>query len=333
LALLHDLALPPDVGAGFDLCQESHLLAGAFGLFDGHHPVGACRHRCPGHDPSSLTRRELETGWITGGDGAGDGQAFAGGDIAAEGKAVHRRDIGGGDIQRGDLRLYQDSAKGLLAVDLFAAERLDLRGYSLPGFSGWYHLAFSFCGGLVLGLSWLSAALRCHSGRKYRDAILTRLEIRPRQARIQDLPAVTAKFKYRGNLAETPLPEMLYTIDRFRIPGIVEAKHKDVIKRVFVRDGYIVHASSSDRGDSLGDYLEKLGTLEPKQLAKVKKARDSASKRFGVLCIEKGILSPVEVFEFVRAQIEGIVWSLFYWGEGEVTFGIGALTDEDMVQI
>ena len=141
---------------------------------------------------------------------------------------------------------------------------------------------------------------------------------------------MTGKFKYRGNLAETPLPEMLHTIDRFRIPGIIEARQKDIVKRVFVRDGYIVHASSLDRADSLGDYLETLGTLEPKQLAKVKKERESSSKRFGVLCIEKGILSPVEVFESIRAQIENIVWSLFYWDQGEVTFGIGALTDDLM---
>ena len=144
---------------------------------------------------------------------------------------------------------------------------------------------------------------------------------------------MTDKFKYRGNLTETPLPEMLCTIDRFRIPGIVEVKHEDVIKRVYVRDGYIVHATSSDRRDSLGEYLEKLGNLEPDQLAKVKKERSASSKRFGVLCIEGGILSPVEVFEFIRAQIESIVWSLFYWGEGEVTFGIGTLKDENMVQI
>ena len=144
---------------------------------------------------------------------------------------------------------------------------------------------------------------------------------------------MTEKFKYRGNLAETPLPEMLHTIDRFRIPGIIEAKQENIVKRVFVRDGYVVHASSLDRNDSLGDYLEKLGTVEPKQLAKLKKERSTSSKRFGVLCIEKGILSPIEVFEFIRAQIENIVWSLFYWSEGEVTFGIGSLTDVDMVQI
>lgn len=154
-----------------------------------------------------------------------------------------------------------------------------------------------------------------------------------RQNRIQDPSAVTEKFKYRGNLAETPLPEMLYTIDRFRIPGVVEAKHKEIVKRVFIRDGYIVHASSSDRNDSLGAFLERLGSVEPEKLNEVKKKRDTSSKRFGVLCIEKEILSPGEVFEFIRAQIEGIVWSLFYWSEGEVTFGIGALTDEDMVQI
>ena len=141
------------------------------------------------------------------------------------------------------------------------------------------------------------------------------------------------KFKYRGNLAETPLPEMLYTIAHFRIPGIIEARLDGVIKRVYLRDGYIIHANSTDRLDSLGEYLTRLGSADAKKLEQISRERKVSSKRFGVLCVERGILSPAELFHYIRAQIEGIVWSLFYWEKGEVTFGIGELEDEEMVQI
>ena len=40
---------------------------------------------------------------------------------------------------------------------------------------------------------------------------------------------------------------MLFTINRARVPGVIEAALGDVSKRVYVRDGYIIHASSTDR--------------------------------------------------------------------------------------
>ena len=35
----------------------------------------------------------------------------------------------------------------------------------------------------------------------------------------------------------------------------------------------------------------------------------------------------------IREQIEQIVWSLFYWQGGEVTFAVGELRERDLVQI
>ena len=146
-------------------------------------------------------------------------------------------------------------------------------------------------------------------------------------------PIVTPKFKYRGNLAQATLPEMLHTIDRFRVPGVVEVRRGGVIKRVYIRDGYIIHASSSDRKDSLGDYLLRAEIVPKAALESVARLRQSSNKRLGVLLIEREILAPGEVFESIRKQIESIVWSLFYWQDGEVTFGVGALEEEEMVQI
>jgi hypothetical protein len=160
--------------------------------------------------------------------------------------------------------------------------------------------------------------------------------LRPAGVPAKVIPAVTKNFQYRGNLAETTLPEMLYTINRFRVPGVIWAasgEGQKVVKRVFIRDGYVVHASSTDRNDSLGVYLRRTGRITLEQFERVTRARAATTKRFGVLLVEERLLSPQEAFAAIREQIEGIIWSLFYWNEGEVTYGAGEFEQEDMVQI
>ncbi|MGB7492618.1 MAG: DUF4388 domain-containing protein, partial [Thermoanaerobaculia bacterium] len=144
---------------------------------------------------------------------------------------------------------------------------------------------------------------------------------------------MSPKFKYRGNLADTTLPEMLHTIDRFRVPGVIEVRRGGLIKRVYIRDGYIIHASSTDREDSLGAYLMRAEILPRDALESVGRLRETSNKRLGALLIERGMLPPDEVFESIRNQLEAIVGSLFYWQDGEVTFGVGDLEKEEMVQI
>lgn len=147
------------------------------------------------------------------------------------------------------------------------------------------------------------------------------------------LAAVESGFQYRGELAETALPEILYTIDRFQVPGIIEASRGGVVKRVFIKEGHVVHATSSDRDDSLGTYLQKGGLLTAEAYAETMRERERSNKRYGVLLIESGLLSPTEIYRAIREQIEGIVWSLFYWHEGRVTFSIGDFRESDTVRI
>ena len=59
--------------------------------------------------------------------------------------------------------------------------------------------------------------------------------------------------------------------------------------------------------------------------------RERSNKRYGVLLIESGLLSPAEIYLSIRQQIEGIVWSLFDWQDGKVTFSIGDFREADTV--
>lgn len=147
------------------------------------------------------------------------------------------------------------------------------------------------------------------------------------------LATVENSFQYRGDLSQTALPEILYTIDRFQVPGVIEANREGLVKQVFIKEGNVVHANSTDRNDSLGTYLQRNGLLSPEIYAETMRERERSNQRYGVMLIERGLLSPAEVYRNTRKQIESIVWSLFYWQEGSVVFSIGEFRESDSVRI
>ncbi len=150
----------------------------------------------------------------------------------------------------------------------------------------------------------------------------------------EDLPTTEeTSFQYRGSLSEVALPEILYTIDRFGVPGLMEASRLGSIKKIFLREGNVVSASSSDLADSLGHHLERSGLLTPQVVAEAMDARRQTNQRLGVLLIERGLLTPAQVYQAIRQQVEGIVWSLFDWPDGEIRFKIGGFRTPDAIRI
>lgn len=140
-------------------------------------------------------------------------------------------------------------------------------------------------------------------------------------------------FEYQATLEETSIPEMFWTIYRHKVPGLIELRHEDVVKKIYVREGTIYHATSSDRSDRLGAHLYRLGKLSRDELTETMRERAQSGKRHGQLLIERGHLSPAELYEAIRGQMEGIVWSVFSWQKGEIAFKIGEFHDPLMIRI
>lgn len=139
--------------------------------------------------------------------------------------------------------------------------------------------------------------------------------------------------QYRGDLRQTALPEMLAIIYQARVAGVVEAVLGDVTKRIFLENGYVVHASSSDLADSLGGYLRRVGKLSDADFHAAMTQRAAGGRRLGEVLIERGTLSPAQTFQAIREHVEGILWSLFAWEEGTVSFDIGAFDARELVRI
>lgn len=138
------------------------------------------------------------------------------------------------------------------------------------------------------------------------------------------------KYIYVGELAETPLPEMLATIHRHRVPGVLEAEVGDAIKRVFIFDGDIIFATSTNRAESLGDMLLAAGRITHEQYrASSLLLLENPTKRHGQILMEMGLLTEAELRVAVLEQVQRIVWGLFGVSEGKVTFTLGEFrTDE-----
>lgn len=143
------------------------------------------------------------------------------------------------------------------------------------------------------------------------------------------MPASGKSFEYRGDLAEKGLPEILYTINRLQVAGVIEAEREGVVKSVHIRDGRVIHAASSDLNDSLGTFLRRRGKLSSDSYVETMRLRGESDRRYGEVLVESGMLAPVEVYEAIREHVEAIVWSLFSWEEGAVLFSIGDFSPPD----
>jgi Domain of unknown function (DUF4388) len=114
---------------------------------------------------------------------------------------------------------------------------------------------------------------------------------------------------------------------------VIEASRGGVVKQVYIKEGNVIHATSTDRDDSLGSFLRSSGMLSPEAYVETMREREQTNKRYGVLLIEKGVLSPAEIHRAIRKQTESIVFSLFSWEEGRVRFSIGDFRESDTVRI
>lgn len=144
-----------------------------------------------------------------------------------------------------------------------------------------------------------------------------------------------SRFEYRGDLATTPLPEVLETVYRYRVPGVLSVTCNHVEKKIFIWGEDVIFASSGDRADSLGDYLLRIGRITQDQLDQSVEILlfSGGEKRHGTVLVEMGVLSPQDLFEIVVAQVRSIVHSVFDLEEGDVSFEVGQYKTDELIQL
>jgi hypothetical protein len=140
-------------------------------------------------------------------------------------------------------------------------------------------------------------------------------------------------FVYRGDLAVTPLAEILATIYRYRVPGTVSVSQEKRARRIYLEDGLVLFAASNEPDLDLASHLLRQGTLdaETARLARERQARDGL--RMGQVLLQMGVVTPERLNAAVSSQVREIVVGALEWEEGEVVFEVGARRTTDFVRV
>jgi hypothetical protein len=145
---------------------------------------------------------------------------------------------------------------------------------------------------------------------------------------------VESRFQYTGDLAQEPLPEVLRTIHFYRVPGVLTVESGGVTKKIFLLGGNIIFATSTDRSESLGEYLRKSALISSGELkASVGRLDLGEGRRHGELLVEMGILTDAQLRQIVTEQVRALLFAAFSWEQGTVSFEVGKFRTDELIRL
>jgi hypothetical protein len=134
----------------------------------------------------------------------------------------------------------------------------------------------------------------------------------------------------RGELQPAAFPAVLRPLVQAGRTGVLRLTRGAVSKSVYLSEGRVIFATSSDPDDRLGEMLLRQGRISYRALEdSVHAMRDG--KRQGTLLVENGAIHARDLVDGVRDQVQEIVYSLFAWDEGAFEFTEGPLASREVI--
>jgi hypothetical protein len=136
-----------------------------------------------------------------------------------------------------------------------------------------------------------------------------------------------------GNLKHFPLSDIFLSLQRSEKTGILEMKRGSILKKIYIRNGDIIFATSNQEEERRGEILVKAGRLPLEQYYHSMEAMKNTGKRQGAVLVELGYLKPPDLVWAVTHQVEEIILSLFQWAEGDFEFKETPLPSEEVITL
>jgi hypothetical protein len=128
------------------------------------------------------------------------------------------------------------------------------------------------------------------------------------------------------------IADVLHLIHASGQSGFLFFEHDSHEKAVYLHRGEVVFASSNQVVDRLGESLLRNGAITLEQHREAKRVY-SPPGHFGKILVERGFLTPREVWNGVKAQVEEIVRSLFSYSAGTALFWEGEVRPDNVVRL
>jgi hypothetical protein len=130
-----------------------------------------------------------------------------------------------------------------------------------------------------------------------------------------------------GTLGEVTVTDLLSFFNMFRKTGMLRFALSGGSRDIYFQKGEIVFAASSFPEEDLGEVLHGLGKLGRDVLQKVRRFV-TPQVTLGKVLVERGVVTPKDLWQATRHQVEMIVYNLFPLAEGSYAFFAGAAEGE-----
>jgi curved DNA-binding protein CbpA len=138
--------------------------------------------------------------------------------------------------------------------------------------------------------------------------------------------------KLSGSFKDFHIADILIGLQKTTKTGILGVENGTILKRIYIKNGDMFFATSSNQDDRLGEMLLKDGTITFEQYMQASELIKSSKERLGRILVRLG-LTPKDVFNGVKKQIEGIILSIFTLQEGGFVFNEGPLPSEELISL
>jgi hypothetical protein len=137
-------------------------------------------------------------------------------------------------------------------------------------------------------------------------------------------------FAISGSLEDESFPAVLRPLVRAKRTGPLRVTRGKLLKTVYLSQGRLIFATSTDSEDRLGEMLLRKGLITYRALEESVRAI-RAGKRQGTLLVENGAIRSKDLIEGVMEQVQEIIYSLFTWEDGTYEFVEGDLPSREVI--
>jgi hypothetical protein len=138
-------------------------------------------------------------------------------------------------------------------------------------------------------------------------------------------------MEFSGRLAAFPPGDLLQWAKNDRRTGALVVRRSDREKRIYFASGEIVACISTDPAEFYGQHLLLHGYLTEDQLFRALHDCTSNGRRLGSSLSELGFLTPDQIQQTLRRQIEDSVCDLFLWQRGVFYFQAELPPEEEIL--
>lgn len=135
----------------------------------------------------------------------------------------------------------------------------------------------------------------------------------------------------RENLKELGFSDLLISLQKQKATGTIVVKATDFTKKVYIKNGDIIFASSSLNDERLGEMLIKAGMITKNEYDLSVDILKKTGKKQGAILVELGFLTPKQLFEGFKFTVKEILYSLFGLKDVEFEFLEGVLPKDEVI--